>query len=125
MNRALYIGMVIFYFLAGLNHFIMPDFYYGLIPDYLPFPKIINTLAGIAELTLAGGLLFPMFRRFAAYGIVVMLIAFIPSHIYFIEIGSCVSHGLCVPAWVGWVRLIVIHPLLILWAIKVSTMKIK
>ena len=36
--------------------------------------------------------------------------------IYFININSCIPKGLCVPQWVGWVRLIVIHPILIAWA---------
>jgi uncharacterized membrane protein len=115
--------MVVFYVLAGLNHFIMPDFYYGLIPEYLLFPKMINGLAGIVEITLGLALTFPSLRKSASWGIILMLIAFIPSHIYFIKIGSCVGQGLCVPPWVAWVRLLVIHPLLIFWAFIVSRMK--
>ena len=45
-----------------------------------------------------------------------MLIAFIPSHIWFIEIGSCVEGGLCVDEWISWLRLLIIHPVLIYWA---------
>jgi uncharacterized membrane protein len=62
------------------------------------------------------GLLIPITRKIAAFGIMAMLIAFIPSHVYFIQVGSCIREGLCVPEWVGWVRLIIIHPILIYWA---------
>jgi uncharacterized membrane protein len=54
-------------------------------------------------------------RKWAAYGIIAMLIAFIPSHIYFIQINSCAGQ-LCVPTWLGWARLLLIHPLLLFWA---------
>ncbi len=123
MHKLLHYGMAAFYIIAGLNHFVMPDFYYGLIPDYLLFPKMINSVAGICEVVLGAALLVPNLRKPAAWGIVVMLLAFIPAHVYFIEIGSCVGEGLCVPEWVSWVRLLLIHPALILWAIKVARIR--
>ncbi|QSE96543.1 DoxX family protein [Fulvivirga lutea] len=109
-------GMVGFYLFAGANHFINPEFYYLLIPDYLPFPKLINFASGLVEMALAVLLLFDRFKRWAAYGIIAMLICFIPSHVHFILIGSCITDGLCVPEWVGWIRLLLIHPLLMYWA---------
>jgi uncharacterized membrane protein len=112
---SLYI-LAIFYFVAGVNHFINPANYFPLIPDYLGSAEILNLLAGAAEVLGAIGLLIPATRKIAALGIILLLIAFIPSHTYFISIGSCIERGLCVPEWVAWVRLILIHPLLILWA---------
>ena len=38
-----------FYVFAGANHFINPEFYLGLIPEYLPFPDLINTISGIDD----------------------------------------------------------------------------
>lgn len=105
-----------FYLFAGLNHFINPDFYLDLIPAYLGEPEFINVVAGLAELILGAGLLLKNTRRVAAFGIMAMLLAFIPSHVYFIQLGSCIPDGLCVPEWVGWSRLAIIHPLLIYWA---------
>ena len=105
-----------FYVFAGINHFIDPEFYIDLIPPSFVFLAEINVVAGIVEIVLGLALLFSRSRKLAAYGIILMLVAFIPSHIYFIQIGSCVDGGMCVPEWVGWVRLVVIHPLLLLWA---------
>ena len=105
-----------FYVAAGANHFLNPDFYFGLIPPYLPWPVTINIVAGVVEIVFGFMLLVPSLRRLASYGIVAMLVAFIPSHIYFIEIGSCIEGGLCTTPLVAWVRLVVIHPILIWWA---------
>lgn len=108
-----------FYVFAGANHFVNPEFYYGLIPDYLPFPDVINLIAGVAEVLFSAGLLFKATRKWSSYLLVAMLISFIPSHIYFLQIGSCIEGGLCVAEWISWVRLFVIHPLLIFWALSV------
>ncbi len=105
-----------FYIYAGANHFINPEFYYDLIPPYLGDLVLINSLSGIVEVLFGIGLLIEKTRKLSAYGIILMLIAFIPSHVYFIQIGSCIENGLCVPQWIGWIRLILIHPMLILWA---------
>ncbi len=108
--------MVGFYLFAGANHFIDPEFYYPLVPSYLPWPKTINVISGVAEILLAIGLIFKSTRKISSYLIIAMLIAFLPSHIYFIEVGGCVHEGLCVDVWVMWIRLLVVHPILLLWA---------
>ena len=114
--KLLRILLIIFYAFAGSYHFINPEFYYPLIPDYLPYPELINYTSGIFEIILAIGVAIPKTRLLAVKGIILMLIAFIPSHIYFITEGGCMSDSLCVSIWVAWVRLIIIHPLLIYWA---------
>lgn len=108
--------MAIFYLIAGFNHFIKPDGYLRLIPEYLPNHSLLNIMAGIFEVGFGLGLFFPKTRRVSSWGIILMLIAFIPSHVYFIQLDSCVENGLCLPPWTGWFRLIIIHPLLIFWA---------
>ncbi len=109
-------GLAFFMFVAGVNHFIHPLFYYPLIPDYLKHPELINFGAGVLEVIFALMLLSATFRTYAAYGIILLLLLFVPSHIYFIQIGGCIPDGLCTPQWVAWIRLLLIHPLLIYWA---------
>ncbi len=106
----------LFYLIAGINHFINPSFYLDLIPPYLGDEVTINVLAGLVEIVLGVGLVIGRSRKLASYGLITMLIAFIPSHVYFIQIGSCVEGGLCVSEWIGWFRLIIIHPILLFWA---------
>ncbi len=112
-----------FYVFAGVNHFIDPDFYFALIPDYLPFHEAINYLSGFIEILLGCGVLFQKTRKISSYLIVLMLLSFTPAHIYFLQIGSCVEGGLCVSEWISWVRLLVIHPLLIIWALSIKNVE--
>lgn len=105
-----------FYIIAGMNHFINPDSYYDLIPPYYEYPFLMNILSGAAEVLFGIGLVFKKTRKISAYGIIYMLIAFITSHVYFIQEGSCIEGALCVPEWMAWIRLIIIQPLLIYWA---------
>lgn len=110
----------VFYIAAGINHFISPEFYIALMPPYFPAPEVLNILAGIAEIALGLLVFFDSTLRWACYTIIAMLIAFIPVHVYFIQVGSCIKGSLCTPEWLGWVRLVVVHPLLLLWARAVS-----
>ena len=109
-----------FYILAGFNHFINPDFYLPLIPDYLGYPSTINIASGVIEIILGIGVLFEGTRKASSILVIAMLIAFIPAHIYFMQSGNCIEGGLCVSAWISWVRLLIIHPLLMYWAWSVS-----
>ena len=115
MIKLLRLALILFFLFAGSYHFINPEFYYPLIPNYLPFPKFINYSSGLLEVLLAIGVAIPKLRIIAVKGMILLLIAFIPSHIFFITEGGCMSASLCVPIWVAWVRLIIIHPLLIFW----------
>ena len=116
IKRISLIIMIVFYLVAGINHFRNPAAYYRIIPDYLPYPYLINVASGIAEIVLAILLVFSATRKFAAYAIIVMLIVFIPAHIYMIQKGWCMSPGHCLPAWATWIRLFPLQFLLIWWA---------
>jgi uncharacterized membrane protein len=113
----------IFFILGGVNHFINPDFYLPLIPDYIPYHSLFNYASGVGEILAGIAVLIPSTRKLGCNAILFLLIAFLPAHIYFIQKGGCLSDALCVPAWVAWVRLIVIHPILIYWAYKCRTIK--
>jgi len=116
--------MATFYFFAGVNHFIKPDTYKKIIPTYIPFHSLINYSTGFIEIGLAALLVIPRTRRFACMMLIVMLIFFIPVHIYMLETGSCYN-GKCIPQWLLWVRLLVLQPLLIFWALKIRNNTVK
>ena len=113
------IAFVVFYALAGINHFINPEVYEELIPKWLGNVSTVNTLAGVVELLVAALAIFPKTRKIAGFITIAMLSAFTISHVYFIQLGHCAG-DMCLSAWLGWTRLIVIHPLLIYWAYRVS-----
>jgi len=108
--------MGVLFIAAGINHFISPESYLLLIPPYLPFPEFLNLLSGALEVLFGAGLLTVKYRKWSAYGIIFLMIAFIPAHIYHIQMDGCVSENICIPLLAAWIRLIIIQPLLILWA---------
>jgi len=61
-------------------------------------------------------LIFAKTREFAAWGIVFMLIAFIPVHMEMVMHAPYQVGGSTVPPILAWVRLVVLQPLLIWWA---------
>ena len=107
--------LIILYIGAGINHFWHPDFYYSIIPPYLPNPYLINIAAGISEIVLGILLIFSTTRKFASYMIIAMLIAFLPVHVYMIQKGGCMNEIVCISLWEAWLR-IFFQPILILWA---------
>jgi uncharacterized membrane protein len=109
--------MIAFYLAAGINHFRMPEFYYPLTPDYLGYKQLINIISGVAEILLAIGLIIPSTRKISVYGIILMLIAFIPAHVWMIQKSDTILFDrIHLPVWIAWVRLVVIHPVLLFWA---------
>jgi uncharacterized membrane protein len=105
--------IAVLFIFAGINHFLSPDFYLPLIPDYLPYPKLINVISGALELIIGLLIWTNKFRRVGGLALAALMVAFIPAHVHFIHIGHCIPDGLCVDPWLGWVRLTVIQPLLI------------
>jgi uncharacterized membrane protein len=119
MNRIKKVSLYVqslFYLVAGINHFRSPNSYLQIIPHYIPGPVIINIMAGGFELLFSLLLILPKTRRVAAWGIVLMLIAFLPVHISMIGEAPLKLGNLTVSPLLAWVRLVLLQPLLILWA---------
>lgn len=121
VKKGMLFVMVVFYIFGGYNHFNNPSFYIPLIPPYLSSWAVeLNLIAGLFEI-IFGILLIPQqTRKWAGWGIVLMLLAFIPSHIYFIERGNFSLGSITMSPLISWIRLLVFQPLFILWALWVS-----
>jgi len=112
--------IAVLFVLAGINHFLTPEFYLPLIPDYLPFPDLLNYISGGLEIVLGVLIWTPQYRRLGGLGLAGLMILFIPAHIHFIYLGHCIPDGLCVDPWIGWVRLLVIQPALIFLGFRIA-----
>lgn len=117
LQQILFFILIVFYIFAGYNHFASPSFYLPIIPPYLSnWANEINLLSGILEIIL-GILLIPKSTRpYAAKGIIILLILFIPSHIYFIQKGSFTLGAIEITPTLSWFRLLIGQPILMLWA---------
>lgn len=77
------IVMSIFYVNVGIKHFIDPNWFLFIIPPYLSSIGIeIVYLSGFFEVILGILLLIPKYRKFAAYSLIILLIAVYPANIY-------------------------------------------
>ncbi|MCR9145205.1 MAG: DoxX family protein [bacterium] len=104
--------MAAFYGFAGVMHFVNPEFFLKIVPPYLPFPLALVYLSGVAEIVLAIGLVIPRFRRLAAWGVILLLIAVFPANVYHYTSGGA---GMDIPESMLIVRLL-LQGVLIAWA---------
>lgn len=77
--------MALLYFLAGINHFRTPRLYQKIIPPYFSNPILLNQLSGGIEIILAIALVIIPNSSFAAWGIILLLLAVFPTHIYMLK----------------------------------------
>lgn len=113
MAAAVLLGL--FFIAAGLNHFVHPDFYIRMLPDWLPAHVSLVQISGICEIAGGVGVLFPKTRRAAAFGLIALLIAVFPANVQmamhpelYRDIGTEMAFAIRLPlqflivAWVWW-----------------------
>lgn len=75
----------ILFLAAGINHFRKPKVYQRIIPPYIPAHSTMVIVSGIAEMVLGFMLLNKDTQHEAAWGIIVLLILFLPIHLYMLR----------------------------------------
>ena len=70
------------YIYVGILHFIDPDFFLAIMPDYLPLHQEAVYVSGVFEILLGGMLLFKKSRKIAGWGLIMLLLAVFPANIY-------------------------------------------
>jgi len=90
-QAAVRVGLAVMFVFTGLAHFTSTrtDLIH-MVPPQLPFPALLVTLTGVAELAGAVGLLFPSTAPLAAYGMMLLLIAMFPANLYAARTGHTV-----------------------------------
>ncbi|WP_246010544.1 DoxX family protein [Hymenobacter perfusus] len=91
-----------FFIGAGITHFTNPAGFLRIVPPYLPAPLLLVYLSGAAEIAGGLGLLIPATRRWAAWGLMALLVAVFPANVYMLQTHGA---GLPVPLWALWLRL--------------------
>jgi uncharacterized membrane protein len=106
--------LALIFVIAGTLHFAIPEAYLRIMPPLLPAHPLLIDISGAAEILGGIGLLVPSTRRFAAWGLVALLIAVWPANIY-----TAVAHlplpGMAGESWMQWLRVPLQLPL-IYWA---------
>jgi uncharacterized membrane protein len=82
MKATLRIVLALFFIGAGVNHFIVTDFYLRMMPTYLPLHLELVQISGVAEVVLGVLLLVPDQAAVAAWGLIALLIAVFPANVH-------------------------------------------
>ena len=72
---------VVFFISAGINHFLNPQFYDALVPDFIPFPRLVHQVTGVIEIILPLFLL-TRFRKEAALLMIIFLVILYGANLY-------------------------------------------
>ena len=72
---------VVFFISAGVNHFLNPQFYDAIVPDFIPFPRLVHQITGVIEIILPLFLL-TRFRKEAALLMMIFLVLLYGANLY-------------------------------------------
>ena len=111
IKTALKILLGVTFVLAGCLHFVFPAQYVRIMPPMLPFPSALVYLSGACEVGLGLGL-FTRFARWAAWGLIALLIAVFPANVQMAFHPELTPK---LPPWTLWARL-PLQAVLMAWA---------
>ena len=74
--------MSIFYVRIGVHHFLDPEYFLNIMPPFLPYHLELVYISGFFEILLGLILIFPKYRFYTSWGLIILLIAVFPANIY-------------------------------------------
>lgn len=96
---------------AGVNHFVSPDVYLKIMPEYLRWPLALVYVSGFFEIAGGVGMAIHRIRWAAGWGLIALLFAVFPANVHMVmNSGEFAS----IPLWVLVARL-PLQGLLIAW----------
>ena len=86
LARRIGLGIVfLWFFVGGIAHFVATDLETGIVPPWVPEPRLMVLISGVFELLGAAGLLWLPTRRAAGWGLFALTIAVTPVHIWMLQ----------------------------------------
>jgi uncharacterized membrane protein len=116
LKRILRWALTVFMVAAGINHFVSPAPYLGMMPAAIPehLHPLLVQLSGVAEILGGLGLILPATRRFAAWGLIALYIAIFPANLN-MAVNQLPLGTRHIEPWLLWARL-PLQVVLIAWA---------
>ncbi|MCA1646162.1 MAG: DoxX family protein [Chloroflexi bacterium] len=99
---------------AGVMHFLAPQRFIRTVPEFLPAAPALVIISGVFEILGGFGLLVPLTRRWAAWGLVALYAAVVPANLN-MAVNRMSIGGKTSRTWPLWGR-IPLQGLLIGWA---------
>jgi uncharacterized membrane protein len=76
------VGVAAVFCFTGVGHFIQTDALVQMLPPWVPQPATLVYLTGIIEFVGAAAILVPALRPMVGWGLILMLLAFLPVNLY-------------------------------------------
>lgn len=110
-----FLPLALLFVTIGVLHFVAPRFFLAIVPPWVPDPALAVSASGVAEIAGGLGLLVPRVRRFAGWGLLLLLVAVFPANVHMLR-QALAAEPPASPAWLValWVRL-PLQPLLMVW----------
>ncbi|MEO7085606.1 MAG: hypothetical protein ABI442_21305 [Gemmatimonadaceae bacterium] len=103
---------------AGIAHWVAPGRFESIVPRFLPNPRMIVLVSGLAEFAGGVGVLLPATRWLAGCGLILLLLAVFPANIEMLRKAIADQS----PWWwqtVLWFRL-PLQPAMIYWVCRAA-----
>ena len=86
--------LAILFIFGGAQHLMNPDFYIPFVPSFFPLTLAVVYISGFLEIILGLALLFKKYATLGAWGIIILMLLFLPIHIWdvFSETPAVGSH---------------------------------
>lgn len=108
------VAAAVMFVLIGIMHLATPRKLTYMIEGWLPYALELVLISGVLEIVLGIGLLLPAVSKYAAWGLILLLIAMFPANIYVAVKQLPAPGGLPAQPWYTWSRL-AFQPVYIAW----------
>tara|TARA_B100001113_G_C20813223_1_gene493441 strand:- start:46 stop:414 length:369 start_codon:yes stop_codon:yes gene_type:complete len=81
ITKVLIYVYILFFVGAGINHFLNPQFYDAIVPEFIPYPRLVHQFTGILEIVIPLFFL-TKYRKEAALMMILLLILLYGSNLY-------------------------------------------
>ena len=93
------------YIWVGISHFYNTDFFLKIMPPSFPFHVESVYLSGFFEIIFGMGIMIKFFRKYASWGLILLLIAVYPANIY-LAFNEVAQNKIGISSFMAsWVRL--------------------
>ncbi len=114
----------VFLLLGAYNHIAKPEMYSAMIPSFIP-EIVAHIFAVITEVAVGIALLIPKYRKWGGLGFALLMIAFLPLHIWDLVRENHAENPLISTSKAAYIRFAVQIILIVLgwWIYKVNDLK--
>jgi uncharacterized membrane protein len=90
---------------VGVSHFTHTKALVRIVPPFLPRPRLLVHVSGVFEILGGLGLLIPMTRVPAAWGLIALYVAVYPANIYMLTHNVSLNPDKPIPRGALWARM--------------------